>query len=56
MHRSTRFRRLAVAFLVVLVLAVAARFARASSPGMNDRLARPHITLDGKLFLLVGQR
>jgi hypothetical protein len=31
MQRSTRLRRMVVAFLVVLVLAVAARFARASS-------------------------
>lgn len=30
MHRSTRVRRLAVAFIVVLMLAVAARFARAT--------------------------
>jgi len=30
MHRSTRMRRLIVAFLVVLALAVAVRFARAA--------------------------
>ena len=30
MHRSTRMRRLAVAFVVVLMLAVVARFARAT--------------------------
>ena len=32
MQRSTRFRRLIVAFLVVLALAVAVRFARATEP------------------------
>jgi len=31
MHRSTRLRRFAIAFVVVLVIAVAVRFARASS-------------------------
>jgi ABC-type transporter Mla subunit MlaD len=35
MHRSTRLRRLIVAFLVVIILAVAVRFARA------DGLPRP---------------
>jgi hypothetical protein len=30
MHRSTRMQRLAVAFIVVLLLAVATRFARAT--------------------------
>ena len=47
MHRSTRLRRFAVAFLVVLVLAVAARFARAASPGES-------IAMNDKLFLLMG--
>ena len=47
MHRSTRLRRFAVALLVVLVLAVAARFARAASPGES-------IAMNDKLFLLMG--
>jgi hypothetical protein len=56
MHRSTRLRRLAVAFLVVLVLAVAARFARASSRGEETPSASPPIPLNNKLFLRFGQR
>ena len=43
MHRSTRIRRLAVAFIVVLVLAVATRFARASSA--VDGSIAPELTL-----------
>ena len=45
MQRSTRFRRLAVALLVVLVLAVAARLARAASP--RDTTPAPSRTLLG---------
>jgi hypothetical protein len=48
MHRSTRMRRLIVALLVVLALAVAVRFARAAgSEGTRDRAPstpRPAVT------------
>lgn len=49
MHRSTRLRRFAVALLVVLVLAVAARFARAAAS--NESFA-----MNDKLCLLTGAR
>jgi hypothetical protein len=41
MHRSTRLRRLIVAFLVVLVLAVAVRFARATGSDGVAEAQRP---------------
>jgi len=56
MHRSTRLRRLAVAFLVVLVLAVAARFARASSTGADAPSVSTPIPLNDRLFLPLGPR
>jgi hypothetical protein len=58
LQRSTRARRLAVAFLVVLVLAVAARFARASSHDASTAPFAPAPSLlfspDIKFVLLPG--
>jgi len=56
MHRSTRLRRLAVAFLIVVVLAVAARFARASSTCVDAPSASPPEPLNDRLLLLSGPR
>lgn len=41
MRRSTRYRRLIVAFLVVVVLAVAFRFARAAEPEGSTGARKP---------------
>ena len=54
MQRSTRLRRFAVALLVVLALAVAARFARAASADASAPSARDSRVQDHKLFLPVG--
>jgi hypothetical protein len=56
MQRSTRLRRFAVALLVVFVLAVAARFARAGSADAGATTASELRGQDRNLFLPTGAR
>jgi len=51
MQRSTRFRRLIVAFLVVLALAVAVRFARATEPfGVAEAQGQAGVTSPAEII------